>query len=704
MELSFSRSTNPLFNPRVALIQTSLPMPTSEVDGKFGALTERAVKAFQTTKGLSETGGVDKVTGEQLSLPFWTRETRRTLQPPFRDPQFEDNHEFRFRSLTEGCYFSAQPERFISGNALTKRALRANNPGALNISSWQKKLSGYCGKTPPDSAGNETTIYESPEEGIAAWYELIVFRYEKMFGLISGGTGRTINLERLARTDGLGKPDGALSSSEKSVVAVYTAGWNKWSKHTNSKSVLLPETEIDPNSIEEITVLGRAMFCHELGDFSPLTDDQISQGIEIAKLVVPNVPEVSTEDTNEERLNIEVRGRAILEILDLGDNALDGDELLATEELESWKTTLKVAEPEEESSFGADTLPRIEARARRPAISRADVRWVADRRNNPDSWHLPQTARERTFQLSSQLIERAIELNRFAPPDSPHGKLVIAIRGARFADGGTSVIDRTSVSLVEQSPDHGTFRCLIGAVQRTSGKISLFLASTVPNKGGVVNYHNFRNGHRSEFLANMLPTGCYEYCVGTHQGSQTVRGVLRLGNGPGPDKASRATVLRTENDGIYGTQDDWDACIPKDNIHPAFGLNSFSSLGCLTVRGTPNSGEWIAFRKAAGFNENNQGTRFDVILLSGMEFAVIADAMGSEQAKKLVCLRHGSKGELVGKLQAKLGFPVPKQDRDFGAFTKRRLTEVQREKLNGLATGTYNLEMDRLLGFGLFGS
>jgi hypothetical protein len=202
----------------------------------------------------------------------------------------------------------------------------------------------------------------------------------------------------------------------------------------------------------------------------------------------------------------------------------------------------------------------------------------------------------------------------------------------------------------------------------------------------------------------MLPTGCYQYCVGTHHGSQTLRGVLRLGNGPGPDKAGHATVLRTENDGIYGTQDQWDQCVPKDNIHPAFGLNTFSSLGCLTVRGTPNSGEWIEFRKAAGFNENNQGTRFDVVLLSGMEFAAIADAGGSEQPKKLVCLRHGSKGNLVRELQAKLGFPVPEQDGDFGPVTKRRLTEVQREKLNGTATGTYNFEMDQLLKFGLFAS
>lgn len=111
----------------------------------------------------------------------------------------------------------------------------------------------------------------------------------------------------------------------------------------------------------------------------------------------------------------------------------------------------------------------------------------------------------------------------------------------------------------------------------------------------------FESVHSGQFMANALPTGCYEYCVGTHSGSVTVRGVLRLGNGPTSEDAGPATVLRTQNDGIYGTQDYWDPTKPMDNIHPGHSLSYPSSSGCLTVRGRPHTDEWEMFRDESVF-------------------------------------------------------------------------------------------------------
>ena len=63
-----------------------------------------------------------------------------------------------YGSLVPGGFFSADPE-----DMHVPRSVRTNNPGALNISAWQKERRGFVGVTPPDSAGNKTTIYRTPE-------------------------------------------------------------------------------------------------------------------------------------------------------------------------------------------------------------------------------------------------------------------------------------------------------------------------------------------------------------------------------------------------------------------------------------------------------------------------------------------------------------------------------------------------------------
>lgn len=74
-----------------------------------------------------------------------------------------------YRSLVGG-YFSKTPD-----DLRIRRSIRTNNPLALNISDWQKSFPGYVGYTQADNSANanKTTIYETPENGFASWYQLM---------------------------------------------------------------------------------------------------------------------------------------------------------------------------------------------------------------------------------------------------------------------------------------------------------------------------------------------------------------------------------------------------------------------------------------------------------------------------------------------------------------------------------------------------
>jgi D-alanyl-D-alanine carboxypeptidase len=297
MALFFSKQENPSYDPRVAFIQAVLGLSSSDIDGKFGPTTELKVKSFQSSNEIPPDGRVDERTGRTLRLPYWDAQIVRELDPPFRDPdKFPAGHQFAFRSSHEGGHFAHDPKQFISGDPRTKRAVRTNNPGALNISAWQKAMPGYVGRTQADNSAsaNKTTIYLAPEDGVQAWYTLIVHRYEQLFHLISHGTGSTINIRRLAKTYGLGAPDkadNALSNDERDVVNSYLAGWKKWSTRPPRTIVLEASTEIDPNNTAHMLTLASAMFSHEASLATPLLDVQMEDGINRARAPHPMTSE-----------------------------------------------------------------------------------------------------------------------------------------------------------------------------------------------------------------------------------------------------------------------------------------------------------------------------------------------------------------------------------------------------------------------------
>lgn len=348
-----------------------------------------------------------------------------------------------------------------------------------------------------------------------------------------------------------------------------------------------------------------------------------------------------------------------------------------------------------------DATPRLRTAAAPIRYGQVDVRWVRDDRNAPDYRHLPTDAAGTTFDLAAADLDLLIAANRFAPHLGSHQRIVFALRGCRLVGPGHPQQQRTTLRLQDARPNHRDFRCEIGVKDKSTGKPSAFTASTMPNAMAVLGYYERVNFGAGKPLANMLPTGCYELCVGTHYGSAQVPGVLRLGHGPGPAQAGEATVLRTPNGVIFGNMDVWDRGRPADNIHPAFGTGSFSSNGCLTVRGSYRVGgghtvEWASFRAAVGIGAGiDNGTRFDLLLLTGLDAATVATMReaGAPQADieaAVMGLRHGSTGPEVAVLQRKLGL---NSSGNFDPVTKRKPAGAQTAAL-GFATGIHSRDLD----------
>ena len=133
----------------------------------------------------------------------------------------------------------------------------------MNFSTWQRSLPGYVGLTPPDNSPdkNRTTIYRTPEHGVAAWFVLLSEKY----GFAASGR---FSLEQLARKY-------AGRDAKPSAVNAYIKGWSE-----ASGGRLNASSTFRVNNTGEMLDLGKAMFEHEIGKPSPLSDAQIIYGIE----------------------------------------------------------------------------------------------------------------------------------------------------------------------------------------------------------------------------------------------------------------------------------------------------------------------------------------------------------------------------------------------------------------------------------------
>lgn len=359
----------------------------------------------------------------------------------------------------------------------------------------------------------------------------------------------------------------------------------------------------------------------------------------------------------------------------------------------------------EAMDWGDDVPVRRDGIPRRRAVTPA-VTWAEDA-EQPDFAHMlaatdagvePDTR----FTLTAEVLELLIRANRFQP-EGKGNQIVFGLRGGQLT-GGDSFEDVDAVEISDTRPDHATFCCTIGVLNRTTGKISAFLGSTVPNEKFMTNYYRKKNSLPpfKNMNCNMLPTGCYIFRIGGHSKNR-IRPALRMTN---PDRLTEdavCTVLRTSNDLSYRHEDFWDRTTPYDNIHCAYYDTKFSSAGCQTIKGANRAGPWGRFQ--AFLDTGRTNTRFDYMLLTGREAAVAAKLIESGKADDTALvqtclgrLRVGSRGDAVTRLQKKLGFNGTGY---FGPSTRFRL--VDRQRKNAVRSdGLYAPDHDAATGWDVF--
>ena len=240
-------------DPRVEVIQQALKKQGASVpriDGRFTPALATTVANFQNGEDLVVDGMVGKQTLDALAIDWSARSAPSGI--------YNDKYGVYFDSLVPGGFFSHDPD-----DLKVKRSIRTNNPGALNFSTWQRSLPGYVGLTPPDNSPdkNRTTIYRTPEHGVAAWFVLLSEKY----GFAASGR---FSLEQLARKY-------AGRDAKPSAVNAYIKGWSE-----ASGGRLNASSTFRVNNAGEMLDLGKAMFEHEIGKPSPLSDAQIIYGIE----------------------------------------------------------------------------------------------------------------------------------------------------------------------------------------------------------------------------------------------------------------------------------------------------------------------------------------------------------------------------------------------------------------------------------------
>ncbi|HSP70036.1 MAG TPA: N-acetylmuramoyl-L-alanine amidase [Bryobacteraceae bacterium] len=285
----------------------------------------------------------------------------------------------------------------------------------------------------------------------------------------------------------------------------------------------------------------------------------------------------------------------------------------------------------------------------RPALGESDARW-ADDNKSIDYRHLGAGGVSGAFAFTPALLNRLCELNRF---DVTKGQdeVLFGLRGCEVV-GPVPAGFVATVQLSETMPDHKNARCILGVWKRSTAQFRVFTASTVPNWALM---ERFRQGGDR---ANLLPTGCYLYKVGSHRpGTRAeVPGAFL--------EAAEVVILRTLDDLEYTISDTWDSGDVGDNIHPARldqGARSpfFSSAGCQTVPGNvrngSHTGTWAQLRAAAGLSASSpaseNGRRFVYALFTGRDARLLSQGT---PANSLIRLRFGSTGVDVTAIQLQL--------------------------------------------------
>lgn len=150
-----------------------------------------------------------------------------------------------YRSLTGG-FFSSTPMDKSVGHV----SVRMNNPGAINGAPWERTYPGYV-TTVETTPGNKSTIFEAPEYGVGAWWELL-------------------RQYRASNTSTVG-----------GIITRYGGGQNysAYLQYVLKQTGFSSDTPIDLGDDQQLLRFGKAMFRFEAGQPLPWSDDQILYGI-----------------------------------------------------------------------------------------------------------------------------------------------------------------------------------------------------------------------------------------------------------------------------------------------------------------------------------------------------------------------------------------------------------------------------------------
>jgi hypothetical protein len=150
-----------------------------------------------------------------------------------------------YRSLVGG-FFSQTPMDKSTGPV----TIRMNNPGAINGAKWEMSYPGYV-DTVETTPGNRSTIFETPEYGVGAWFQLMT-NYRAQGATTVGG-----------------------------IITKYGGGqdYSAYVQTVAKMTGFTPDTVINLNDDQQVLKFGKAMFRYEAGRPLPWSDDQILCGI-----------------------------------------------------------------------------------------------------------------------------------------------------------------------------------------------------------------------------------------------------------------------------------------------------------------------------------------------------------------------------------------------------------------------------------------
>jgi len=264
-----SRWINPLTLGILAAVVAAIgSLAVAVITGRDGRILEQSHAESDRILEMIKTGDPDKAANNLkflldaglISNPTLTAKIRVFLAkrgpgegPALPAPPGSTRIGANFGSLVPGGFFSSNPDDFR-----VQRSIRTNNPANLNVSEWQKIRPGFVGVTSPDGVAHViTTIYRTPEHGIAAWYHLITVRF---------GFRDSLTLRDLAEH---------YAGAKGAVAQSYIDGWRK-----GLGADVQENTVIATGDSKSMMLLAKAIFSYEAGQDTPIHDDQIAFAIE----------------------------------------------------------------------------------------------------------------------------------------------------------------------------------------------------------------------------------------------------------------------------------------------------------------------------------------------------------------------------------------------------------------------------------------